>query len=83
MKEQLKKLITAFASMFQDDNPADGVIPFSIGRAAFGLLFVLCCYFWVHIQKDPPSTMTTTLWALLAYVTSSKVIDLIPGKKPE
>lgn len=71
MKEMLKQLLDNLQNMFKDT-----IGGFSIGRVSFGLIFILCCFYWMYQKIDPPSTMTTTLWALLGYVTSTKVVDL-------
>jgi hypothetical protein len=78
MKDLITKALSFVASMLKDSKP--GETGGSIGRVAFGLLFALCCIYWMHAKVDPPSTMTTTLWSLLGYVTSTKVVDLIKSK---
>lgn len=84
MKNFIAKIITGISST-RKDIAQFGVLPWftskasgSIGRNAFTVIFFTCLFrFWLAVPAiDPPETLMTAFYTLLAYNVGSKFFGL-------
>jgi hypothetical protein len=68
--EKLKLEVWRIGATFLEDK--DGVKVVSLGRLSFLAVFAIALWKWAH-DTNPPDTMMTVMYALLGYITASKL----------